>query len=151
MNYVSVLWHSILQDGISYKISFMTNLGHYGHNLPTWLKALHIIMLLFVASIDGNERVFISYKDKLLLFTAFLLGSLWVFTSQYLSWTEVGAPTVAGISGRYFIPVMLTFFALFYNRRFDFGSNKNKIYLAMTCYVVFLMTFSSYIIIDEYY
>jgi uncharacterized membrane protein len=40
-----------------------------------------------------------------------------IVTSQYLTWTPVGAPTITGLQGRYFIPLAPAVLSLLHNRR----------------------------------
>lgn len=151
-NYVAVLWNSIMLYGKDCIVSFVGKLGHYNHAvLPAWLVALQIMALLFISATDGNESLAVGYKEKLVLFAVLLLGVLWVFTSQYLSWTAVGANAIFGLSGRYFIPVIFLFFMLFYNRKFLPGRSGDAFHAGIACYIVCVLAFSSYTILKGYY
>lgn len=151
IHYLSIIWNSLLDEGESYVITFVGRLGHYWHVLPMWLVVVHMSALMLVALVDKSEDVIISAKDRALLLAVFLLGSMCVFTLQYLSWTTVGATIVDGVQGRYFIPVMLPFFLLFQNRKFTFDIYRKKIHWLISCYLVSVLAFSSYVIIEGYY
>lgn len=149
--YITAIWNTVARDGAFLISSFIGKLGHYDHYLPDWLVVVHVLVLFFVASTDSSERLFISFRDKIILCAVFLLSSLWVFTSQYLVWTKVGADFIEGVQGRYFIPFMPLFFLLFYNRRFDMSRYMRKIHWLITCYIVVVLTVSSSLILTEYY
>jgi len=149
--YISVLWNTVVRDGTWLISSFVGKLGHYDHYLPDWLVAVQVLMLFAVALTDSSEKLFMSFRDKIILSAVFLLSSLWVFTSQYLVWTPVGAAVIEGVQGRYFIPFAPLFFLLFYNRRFDTGRYIRRVHWFITCYVLTVLTVSSYVILTEYY
>lgn len=150
-NYLSVLWSTSVKDGTYFVKTFVGSLGHYRHILPGWLTILQIAMLLLVVSADTREDIRISHKDKIVLFIVFSLGVLWGFTSMYLCWTPVGADVVEGVQGRYFIPVALLFFMLFYGKRNGLRKYINEISWTVACYCVFALSYSSYFILKGYY
>lgn len=149
--YISVLWRTFLNSGIYCAQTFVGKLGHYQQVLPVWLAAVQIVMLILVTSMDADEHVHISCKDKLILSSVVLAGALWVFTSQYLSWTPVGANVIEGLQGRYFIPIMLPFFMLFYHRRSGLRRYIQEFSWVIACYTVLSLSFSAYFILKGYY
>jgi uncharacterized membrane protein len=149
--YLSTLGHTVMLNGGYYVESFSGRLGHFSLSLPLWIALLHAGVLALVAVLDNTRSVVMMGIEKVLLAVVFLLSSLWVFTSQYLSWTRVGSPLIEGVQGRYFIPLAPLFFLLFYNNRFTLGLHAKKIHSAVALYTVLLLCFSSYVILRGYY
>lgn len=150
-NYLAVLWNTLLRDVGSIITAFVGKLGHYDHFLPGWFIAVHVLILLLVASLDSKREVVIPLSQKIVLSAVFILSCLWVFTSQYLAWTNVGAPVIEGVQGRYFIPVAPLFLLLFHNRRFHPDRYAQKMHIAIAVYTSATLAFSSYVLISEYY
>jgi uncharacterized membrane protein len=69
----------------------------------------------------------------------------------YLSWTPTAYERVAGIQGRYFIPVAPLFFLLFYNRKRNWGNLNRFAPAAIGATVVFSLLFMVYSVIMRYY
>ena len=150
-NYLAVLWNTLSRDSGSIITTFVGKLGHYDHVLPEWFIGVHVLILLLVASLDSEREVMISLRQKIVLSAVFILSCLWIFTSQYLAWTNVGAPVAEGVQGRYFIPAVPLFLLLFYNRRLHLARYVQKIHIAIAFYASATLAFSSYVILTGYY
>jgi len=151
IRYITVMYKTTLIQGRDYLITFVGRLGHFPLNLPTPFVVFHTVVLLFVASIDSNENVVMHLKDKTKLVAIFLLSFFWVLTTQYLSWTVVGANIIEGVSGRYFIPIAPIIFLLPYNRKIKLDSDMQKIHTVLVCYASLILTYAAYFILKGYY
>ena len=110
------------------------------------LGALPLVFLMLVAVTDSNKNNYSyalwRYRGAALVF---LLGvSALVATALYISFTSVGSQTVAGCQGRYLLPVLLPFLALFFNSRVNnensrFGYNLVALSVSTAFVVVCVM------------
>ncbi|MCI8346526.1 MAG: DUF2142 domain-containing protein [Bacilli bacterium] len=115
--------HYILTDFLSYGMTaFRTyditgkdllfhSFGNSLGNLNIRISELYIIpiMLLFLIFVlydnDQNKRIIIKNSEKVWIIFLILGVVALISTSLYLQWTPVGSSTIAGIQGRYFIPI----------------------------------------------
>ena len=87
--------------------------------LPVWLYAAWYVVILAMVSLDAalpatrreaahDQRRWLRAFGAGATLAVCLLGSvLLIYLALYLSWTSVGAALVAGVQGRYFIPLLL--------------------------------------------
>ena len=82
----------------------------------------------------------------------FILFSLFMFAMFYIVWTPIDWKSIAGIQGRYFIPLLPLLFIVFAQTKSYIGfkfQNIFKIYLILN--TSFCLTFSCYMIYKHYY
>lgn len=106
------LWNQL--DALVY--SGIGVLGWLDVVLPFWYYVFMIFALPSVALCEGSTQSFLNLKSKMLIFFVVALTVILVFTISYLTWTPVGKPTIDGLQGRYFIPVLPLFLLLFSNQ-----------------------------------
>lgn len=78
--------------------------------LSVWMYGVYLVLLL-LGSVCGNLELRLHHRLTMLI--AFLTVFFGIFLINYLMWTEVGGQVIAGIFGRYFIPVALLLFCAF--------------------------------------
>lgn len=128
-------------------------LSQYGYitsyNL-VWFKATHFItvfLLLFTTFNERNNDI-LDFKQK--LFIIILLLSIWclIWTALYLSWTPVGSSYIAGVNGRYFLPLIIyLLYILNPIKKIDFIKKYDYIYLfivVINFINIFYLTLSYY-------
>ena len=82
-------------------------------SLPFPFLVLFCLFFVLIILIEASETGHIPIRLKTLSFLAVLVSLIGMFTKMYISWTSlpwvmgVGANLVAGIQGRYFIPLTL--------------------------------------------
>ena len=97
---------------------------------------------------DGIKIKFIS---KILVFLM-ALGIYFVTCfAMYLSWTGVGALTIEGVQGRYFIPLLMLCVLLFTSEKFDIGSEEKEKKHVVDISIISIMLSSMLITIVSYY
>lgn len=79
------------------------------------LVLLIVGLILFTVFTDTNGaenagEKFLGKQQKITLFVLTVVVSLLIWTAMYLSFTPVGRMEIAGVQGRYFIPLMLPLF-----------------------------------------
>lgn len=94
--------------------TFQSMFGSFGRlnvNLPMWAIGMYVVvLLLFVGYVSqANASLLVQQRTLALIIAGVLVAvcSLGIFVSLLLVWTPVGAESVAGIQGRYFIPCLL--------------------------------------------
>ncbi|THD73147.1 MAG: DUF2142 domain-containing protein [Bradyrhizobium sp.] len=104
---VRVIWTSLVQYGNSYGIEFVGQLGWLDTGLPiAYHKAARAMLgLAAVTAALGITGGRISVASRLLIVAGLLLSTVGIFLSMYLGWTKPGAAIVAGVQGRYFLPL----------------------------------------------
>lgn len=149
LQYLGVMLNTTRMHGTEVLESFVGKLGWIDTPLPRWLLFLHSGMLLFYALTDSNKDVILSYWQKVVISVVFFGTVVLTYTSIYMTWTLVGNPTVEGLQGRYFIPIGILFFLLFYNRRLHI---KPDILGRITVfYVPLMLTTVLIVLINRYY
>jgi uncharacterized membrane protein len=130
---------------------FIGVLGWLDTPIPAIVAVSYPHILVLVALISGQPDFLITGTQKLKIFLV-LAGTVFLlYLSQYLIWTSVGASTVLGIQGRYFIPVAPLFFLLFYNHRFSFKIPEKTLNSCLFVYLLVALTASWISILDRYY
>lgn len=119
--YTKLLLSSIWDKLLDYSVgtSSMSLLGHLGEGKYTqWIIAL----LVGVALTDKceNEKKLNGIEKAGISVVIFIIVCL-IWTALYLSFTVVGADSIAGVQGRYFIPLVIPGLLLF-----NFNSIENK-------------------------
>lgn len=120
----------VLQNPLRYLVVLTTTLDSYlvayleqmvGHSLGKFVVTTSYVIVVFSLGIllyliinkNADKKYIFSLFEKLFILFMIIATILLMFTSLYLQWTQVGASTVDGIQGRYFIPLLLPIAMLF--------------------------------------
>ena len=95
--------------------SFFAYLG-----VSSW-ESLPLVILILIAVTDLNESSFSYAKWRYRIAGALLLvgTSALMASALYVSYTAVGSTTVEGCQGRYLLPLMIPFLAMFFNSKIN--------------------------------
>lgn len=129
---LSTLWEYLFEYTVG--TSALDLLGHLGTGSLTYLIAIYLVYV----TLTGENTTYVrnSNGDNVKLefnkvFRGFLLLLIFgvaclIWTSMYLSFTEVGRDVIAGVQGRYYIPLLFpALFALSFNK-FNSSYDKGK-------------------------
>ena len=97
---------SLMHPEIWYAKTFIGILGIVNVWMKEWIYWGYL-MLLFAGSICGDLQL--QLKHRLIMVVALVIGVIGVFLIEYLIWTPVGGDIIAGVQGRYFIPLAMFF------------------------------------------
>lgn len=89
---------------------------------PFWAYFQYALLFVGVTTVR-SEPGYITKKQKLAFFFAFLLLFLMSAASMLISWTTQGNTTVRGLQGRYFTPMLLPLLFLFRGSFFTIKEN----------------------------
>lgn len=143
-----VFYYSLVGNAQSFSISYIGKLGWLDTPLPWWFVVLSWALIL-VAIFGEKSKIFLTRSHSILLLIAFLSSFFLLVLSQYLTWSEVGAPRVYILQGRYFFPIFpLLFIVLsrFDFRRITFSQVLYPVYSILsgcfTCIIIYLRYYS---------
>jgi uncharacterized membrane protein len=134
-----------------YFLTFFGQLTWLDLFVPRWLTIYLFVILMGIVLLDKNPTVNISKLNKAIFSLIVVLTALVIAALLYLSWSPIGGDRIAGIQGRYFIPVAPLFFLLFYNHKFrwEFFDKRAHIIVFLTVTFSLIITLGS--IISRYY
>ncbi len=105
IEYAKVIWNSFYYQGENYLYMFVgKNLGWLDINTKMIAIIGFMILGVFSPFLAKEEKTF-NNKERTWIITVFIGVFVVILTALYLSWTTVGGTLVAGIQGRYFIPI----------------------------------------------
>ena len=137
-----VYWHNYITEWVG-------QLGWLDTALPPDSIKLFILMLIFTALTDSKVDINIDINKKIIIFVTLILELILIVSLIYLSYNAVGSPYIAGIQGRYFIPLGPLLGFLFYNRFCCIKGNKIK-WVTSAFSVIFLIV-TLFVLINRYY
>ena len=109
--YARMLLESIQEKLLHYTIG-IGSLGEIGHRGVTVYTNWLLLTMAFVALTDRNEKK-LRWNYKIVIAVVCFVITCFIWTSMYLSFTEVGEPVIAGVQGRYFIPLVFPLLLVF--------------------------------------
>ncbi len=81
---------------------------------------------------------------KIVMGSIIILTIILIWTALYLSFTPVGNSSINGVQARYYIPLLLPFYGLFYNDNITFNVEYSKYCKWITCIMVLAVCYSFY-------
>lgn len=107
--------------------------------LPSFVTYLYLFIVIIIGLSDAfTSDVVMGKCLRLAMFIIPLVSILLVFFAMYWTWTPnqlgVGADTVSGVQGRYFIPMMIIPFLFFQNNKISENKIVNKLNKLIDCY-----------------
>lgn len=137
-NYVKTYFSTLLNNRFFYIATTIGVFGLLDTYMPTILYLIYFIIAIIILLTDCNEKVkeksSITLKYKILIILmSFGMISL-SFLAMYVNWTSimegygVGATSITGVQGRYFIPAIIPLAIVFANNfKWDFLEKIKKI------------------------
>ena len=111
----------LLLQIVTYAVDFTAGNGIYGtmaHYGYFPFSGFITVLCTFVVLTDTSEQG-LRRRDRILVAGIVFLIVCFIWTAMYISFTPVGADTINGVQGRYFIPVILPLLLLFQTRRIE--------------------------------
>lgn len=142
------VFSNYLKEVITTKLFSGFTLGRW-HNFYIIKSEKYLLLLLLIvfASVitENNEKKYkIDLKSRFLLLLISLLIICFICGSMYLSFTNVGSVTIAGVQERYYAPLLFAIFITFKNTKFNCKikeENVMKIIIAILFYIYFFATY----------
>ncbi len=107
LHYLVTIFYSFIKLGFFYFSTGLSNsLGWLNINLPTIFTVFFGIFLIYTYLGEDRTKLPLKSSQKAFLSLIILACVLLICTSLYVQWTPVGAATIDGIQGRYFLPLI---------------------------------------------
>ncbi len=100
--------------------------GHLADSPFTWL-AMGLALYVVVTDTKAASPETLKPGQKLWIFLMLGGSALLIWTSMYIAYTVPGSLTIAGVQGRYYLPILYLFYMLF-NSRLIIARTKNMWY-----------------------
>lgn len=142
LRYTKLLLRSIRLNMIDYTIGAgaLGELGHQGTVLYTNV----ILLIMTFVTLTDDEDVHLSLITKLGVCAMAFTIICFVWTSMYLSFTEVGVDNIAGVQGRYYVPVIYPMMMVFSTDKIKTKFNKRWYNTAIFGVMIILQYLSMY-------
>lgn len=91
-----------------------------------------LLMILAVQRVEGdsqNANFTIGNSQKVFFLVAAALSAAMVFASMFMSWTPKGSITIAGIQGRYFLPLLPVLLLVFQSKNVVLKKDMSRTYM----------------------
>ena len=96
------------------------------------IYGLLLLLLLSVQRVEGGrgrQHMQVTALQKISYAVVCILSGAMVFASMFMSWTPKGSITIAGIQGRYFLPLLPIFLLLFYSKNISLKKEMGRKYM----------------------
>lgn len=113
--YAVVLLKNIFDTVVNYTFgTVMSDFAYWGTaSQPVLFSILLAGTLITDSYAENGKRIALSMKEKVVSFFAMAVTVALIWTALYLSFTEVGETTIAGVQARYYLPFIFLFYLLF--------------------------------------
>lgn len=105
--YIMTMFRTVGDNGYFWLVNALGfSLGSFSFHLPDILFFISfaICVLLFA---QRDETLKLKKFDRAVFISVFTIVVILIFTSLYIQWTTVGAEVIAGVQGRYFLPILI--------------------------------------------
>lgn len=107
--------------------------------LPSFVTYLYLFLVIIIGLSDAFTSDIVMGKClRIAMLVVPMISILLIFFAMYWTWTPnqlgVGADTVSGVQGRYFIPMMIMPFLFFQNKKIARIKTVNKLNKLIDCY-----------------
>lgn len=125
----------------------LTNMAYNGR---VQLLSVHIVILIAVLLTDrfNSDRYRFTAKYRIVMACGIFAAAAFIWTALYLSFTEVGLPTINGVQGRYYFPFLFFIYMFFAPNKIAHTYKKENyqtVVLGMSALVLFVEMFSMFI------
>jgi len=106
IGFMRITFRTVSVGWLDYGRTLVGVLGHLNIPLPGALYLIYPLALVAAALTDPRDPEELSPLRRIALVGIFVACAACVFTMAYLGWNPVGAKTISGVQGRYFVPVL---------------------------------------------
>lgn len=97
-------------------ITMVGVLGWQDTRLDFLTYILYPALIIFAVILERRTDFEFKMWQNIIILGDIILSFFFIFTTLYLMWSRVGSSIIFGLSGKYFIPVMMPLLLLFHNR-----------------------------------
>ncbi len=112
IRYIGILMNTIRENIMFYLSSIIgRNLSWFSISINDFIYYSILLLILIFIVFDNDKRIKLDLK--IMSFIIIGIVSMLVFTGLYLTWTNISDNVIAGVQGRYFIPIVFLLFLIF--------------------------------------
>ncbi len=117
-----------VDDSYLFTTLFAMNFALLGVLGDQWnLLLIPALLLVFLCCYDQKEPVVLRKKERVFVAVVVLLAVCFIWGALYLSFTEVGSESIAGVQARYYLPFILPVACVVFSHRIQIRVNPEKI------------------------
>ena len=108
IKYIQTLLYTINLNGNNYLMQlFGSDLG-WGEFVKLYSIVPYAILFVYIFAAITDQDIKYKFKRYQLIWIALVILSIiiLIFTSLYVQWTTIGRESIAGVQGRYFLPIL---------------------------------------------
>lgn len=106
-NYLKILLNNFIVNGDYYIYSSIGDyMGWLSIRAPAHYSIMYILLLIISIFVENNEDT-LKISEKVGVIALTIIMGILVVTGLYIEWTRVGENIVAGVQGRYFLPISI--------------------------------------------
>ena len=115
-------------------------MGSLGDDRFSFLAVLPLFVVIMVSMLDSNRlsTSLCTWKTRFVALLVFGVCVALVATSMYVAFTTVGSTSIAGVQGRYLLPIIFPFIAFFFNVKVENNMNEMIFNMLPICFFCFL-------------
>jgi len=108
IQYAQTLMHTININSNSYLMSLYGNEIGWGELIKIHYIVPFVFIIMHIISVVTDEDIKGKFKKSQLFWLSciFIAIVVLIFTSLYVQWTMIGSDSIAGVQGRYFLPIL---------------------------------------------
>lgn len=140
ISYFMVFIDNVKKTLFDYTIG-KASLGFMGHIATSPCVSLIIIFITALIFTDSREDDLgtLSVKEKVGIGASIAVVVALIWTALYLSFTEVGKTQIAGVQGRYYIPLLFPLFLMLRPKNINNKFSKEKSYLLIYGIIIYIL------------
>jgi uncharacterized membrane protein len=108
-------------------------------------------VLIYFAVISDNFDFKLQKNQKTIALTTVLFALISICTYQYLTWSEVGSKIIIGLSGKYFIPLVMPALLLFKNGDGRLSKHYDTVKIFIIIAVILILFSSDLSLLHRFY
>jgi len=154
-NYYRSLLYDFYKNGSFYLEGAIGNFGWSDTFFPRIFITSSVLFISVLSVFDANKNISVISKDKIIFIMVYIFCAILAVTAMYLPLGNYYDGRIAGVQGRYFLPVLpllLTFFytrlPLSYKRLRGINESLNKITM---CFICFSLSLSMLLLMFRFY
>ena len=139
-DYLKILKDTIIKNGGYYLFTFVgQQLGLLNIEVPQIYSFIMLLALVVLPFIEDKEISFDKFGKWVVNLIAILLILL-VFTGLYLTWSPLQYASIAGVQGRYFVPVFILVLLTFFNKDRKIVMNNTAIKFFVLFFIINILS-----------
>ena len=148
-SFLQMLTNTLKTQKDYYQKTYIGLLGIHDTYLPDFAYQTYLLFICGISLFDHNREFNLKIVPKIGIILIWLSIYISIFILLFFSWTSSNSNLIEGVQGRYFIPLGVLPYMLFYNRTVP--SRKNFLFGITFLYLVAILIMMTIRIFGRYY